>query len=51
MTVRSSKRAAEPVWNRRPVPLIHPSWKHGADQQRGARAKLEADEFWGRLGL
>lgn len=51
MTVRSSRRAAEPIRNRRPVPLIHPSWTHGADEREAPRAKLGAEEFWGRLGL
>lgn len=51
MTVRSSSWVAEPARNRRPIPLIHPSWKHGADEREAPRAKLKADEFWGRLGL
>lgn len=51
MTVRSPQRAAEPARNRRPIPLIHPSWKHGAELHEAPRGKLKAEEFWGRLGL
>ena len=35
----------------RPVPLIHPSWRPDAANDRAPVTKLKPEEFWERLGL
>lgn len=33
------------------VPLIHPSWRPDAANDRASAEKLKPEEFWQRLGL
>lgn len=51
MPGKQSNDTKEPVRTHRYIPLVHPSWRPDADNDRTPAARLRPEDFWKRLGL